>query len=719
MKARTYLNLTLALLFLFSVGLQINTTAASDTLPEEAEWTPIITLAVGTGAGQVAYDLEVEGGTKRGPQAFSVAPNGNIYLLDSIQQRVHVIVRGRVDSTILLPFTLYAKDIVATARGMYILDANERVLHVSYRGELIREYPLPLGLPHFSVHRLSSNASGKVMIWASKYREFDLENLPASVDLEEGVAEKDFRLSGITAPNRQRWFGELDGLGSHSILTTKDRTITATVEARGVFGTARLVGFDQGSRPYMLLEDLYDDPEGKLGVELTVRQYGHTGRLTGIVRLPGEDFALPPKKFVEVSLDGTLYAMVPELEGTTIYHVRLGQNYRSLIKRPTQTQQSQSQQLLGQRLRLFQTEPLEPESPTISPAPISRRAALDRALAMMGTQWNWYNVYNYFLDGTSRPSDAIRPRQLMGLGDGAVVQGIPYTWGGFDSMWTNSDYQPWSSWHGALTHPNYWGPLVGKTNTDCGQIPSRCWSSGTYAGTAGIDCSGFVAASSGKYVSGNLKPGTTALGTNNDLTYDWIGSSSSLSYSLYRSQPMNFIGSNQHVFFMEYGVPEPDGSEFKTIEATTDYSAAQGNQGAKRYVRSYNEVRGYLYHRSWWPRNDPRYGGSDGPREARTFGGAQSACYGMKGQSVWYRFNVSSSTTVRLVGISGGDADLYIYTGDPWNETVNPLRYYGRSRNGGTLTESVAIYSPGTYYARVFTYLLDVNGTCAYFTINW
>ena len=143
------------------------------TAPGEAQWTPIISLPAGAGKGQVADELHVGGGSSRGPQALAFTPDGTIYLLDSVQRRVHAIAGGKVTKTVLLPFTFYPSDIVVTANGMYILDFGARgVLHVSYTGELINKYTLPPGLD--GIRRLYADPTGRVRFWAAYYREFDL-----------------------------------------------------------------------------------------------------------------------------------------------------------------------------------------------------------------------------------------------------------------------------------------------------------------------------------------------------------------------------------------------------------------------------------------------------------------------------------------------------------------------------------------------------------------
>jgi hypothetical protein len=312
-KLRTRLRMVLALLLVMSGAAGIGRAAAPDTagtvtsMPTaaaaEATWTPIVTLPVGNADGQIAYQFNVEGAIDRGPQALSVAQDGTIYLLDSVQRRVIVIANGAVRNTITMPFVTYPKDILATTDNLYILDDNNRILQVSYAGELAHEYKLPPGLASHQVYRMVSRPNGKVSLWTAFYRVFELDRLPATVDLEAGVWQKDRRGRGIQSPGGDRWIGEAGDL-TFGQLVTDDGKKTVTVHARGFFGSMRLIGFERGlSQMYMLVEDLYDNA-GQLGVELSVQRYHPNGRLTGSARVPLETFVSANKSWVKSPLTG-------------------------------------------------------------------------------------------------------------------------------------------------------------------------------------------------------------------------------------------------------------------------------------------------------------------------------------------------------------------------------------------------------------------------------
>jgi len=400
---------------------------------------------------------------------------------------------------------------------------------------------------------------------------------------------------------------------------------------------------------------------------------------------------MAPHRSVDVAPDGSAYVMVPSQGAVEIYRASLGNTYKSRV--PDRAQQ----------VRAVTRESAVPAG-DVSIQAYSRADVIARAEQMANTTWTWYNDYDwfpgqFFADGVdrARPTDAVKPVQL-GSTNGTSYTGIPYTWGGFDSPWTRSDWGSglWTSWSTGLTKyrsVGKRGPLVGKSNTTCGVYSENCWpDSGAYAGALGIDCSGFVAAASGNtYTS---KPGTGSLMT---AGYDVKGTDS-MATSIWRVQPGDFFVSNAHTLYYDYLLL--DGTGVVTLEATTDGSP----EGAKYYSRTWSNLQTTMTaHRAWSAR-----GTGDGPNAPFTTGGSGSACYSTRGQSVWYKFTVSSSTTVTLSGISGGDPDLYIYD--------SSLGTVGESEHAGTTGESVPI-APGTYYARV--HIWSTSALCVYYTISW
>ena len=111
---------------------------------------------------------------------------------------------------------------------------------------------------------------------------------------------------------------------------------------------------------------------------------------------------------------------------------------------------------------------------------ITRAKVEERALNMINLTWTYSKSKNSNID-SKYTSLVTMPKQFNNITT-AKVTGIPYNWGGLDSLDTSSDNAPWSNFLDAVNK----GAYAGNVNTESGY--------GLIGGTTGIDCSGFVQA---------------------------------------------------------------------------------------------------------------------------------------------------------------------------------------------------------------------------------
>lgn len=115
-----------------------------------------------------------------------------------------------------------------------------------------------------------------------------------------------------------------------------------------------------------------------------------------------------------------------------------------------------------------------------SQTPITRSQAEQRALNMINLTWTFDSSKNTNI--SSNWDLAVKmPTQFQGVTTAQAV-GIPYTWGGLDSLDSSSYNAPWTNFLDAINKGAYAGNI--QTGLSYGYIP----------GTAGLDCSGFVQA---------------------------------------------------------------------------------------------------------------------------------------------------------------------------------------------------------------------------------
>jgi hypothetical protein len=720
-----------------------------------ATWTEVASFPAGRGDVEVGYDLRCLGGGPRGPESLSALPGEGVCLLDSVNGRVHVVgPDGR--RTIDLPFATYAVDVLATYDGMHVLhDANE-VTEISYKGELVRTTPLPSGMGTNDVLRLSGTRGRSIELWAGNYHVMALEadvprvqtdRLQRDEPLDEAVESpapaplppwtaraatlvRDGR--GVAGPDGRNWMTEFTGETGR--IVTSDGEVDIPIVVKATLGSARIAGLDKAGQIYVVVEDVLASGSRSV-VEVTVQRYDPAGQLTGVARLPFEEFVAQPARPVEVQPDGSVYVLVPRADATTVYRVELGStfdDYDSWTRPAPQPAPIEAPHLRSSDIQEADVvDAPEAGTQALDYTIHSRLDTLKRARRMAapdGDMWAWYPCYEWVPNGEPRPSDAHRPNQFAGFptqwdGKWRYFRGIPYTWGGFDSPWSHSDWTPWGSWsyhpdhkaalefYGSGTFKSTRGPLIGKVNTGCtqgGYLPcagDRA-TGAYYRYIAGIDCSGFVSAAAGYIPRENSKPGTQELATTAGFDH-WSALDSG--NVVLNVQPMNYFVGPGHVLY--YVGRDTATGGLLTLEATVD-----GNpQAAKYYTRSWSWIAAWVpSHRGWWPK-----GPGDSPYFAFTAPGAGKGQYALPGQSVWYKLSVSAPASVRLTNVRSGNVNLFVYRPYAAPNGTTQYELHSSSQNTGTAEEVAEIRSAGTYYARVWIESLSNAPYPATWNISW
>lgn len=321
----------------------------------------------------------------------------------------------------------------------------------------------------------------------------------------------------------------------------------------------------------------------------------------------------------------------------------------------------------------------------------SRAGTRSRAMQMINYSWTWRDKYDYLSNGTPRSATGARPcSHLSGLDDGTQTYGIPYCWGGWDSLWTYSDNWQWTSFGDALGKYQTYGPLVGNTTSASGWI----------RGTAGIDCAGFVAAALDAYYIGVVggdncyKPGVSQIGSDAWALYNTVSpptSPAGTNYVYYSGmQPMGLFVKSGHILFYDYR--KLDGSGLATLESTTDGT----RQAAKTHARTWSDLRTCSCRTFWEKEQGDDF---DWPYTTKT---SRSA---IKGTQIYYKFQATGSSTMITVTAVSGNPDLYVYN--------SSYGFIDKSANIGSDSLTISTVSGQWYFIKV-----HASTDCSY-TINW
>lgn len=198
---------------------------------------------------------------------------------------------------------------------------------------------------------------------------------------------------------------------------------------------------------------------------------------------------------------------------------------------------------------------------------ITRSDAEQRALNMINLSWNYSADKNGTLP-SGYSASITQPSQFTNL-TSVTATGIPYDWGGQDSLDSNSYDSPWGNFIDAVNK----GAYTGNVNTEAGY--------GYIPGTAGIDCSGFVQAAF------NVKDSKLSTSSMFDTYFTKINLND-IKHMDILDKPYDHV-----VIFDKWGTLNGVNGAF-TYESTPDQTYG-GIQGTKKYFISMDEInKGYI-----------------------------------------------------------------------------------------------------------------------------
>lgn len=202
-----------------------------------------------------------------------------------------------------------------------------------------------------------------------------------------------------------------------------------------------------------------------------------------------------------------------------------------------------------------------------SQTPITRNDAEQRAVNIVNFTWTYSSNKNGKLS-ENYSSYVTQPAQLQNV-TSITTKGIPYNWGGQDSLDSKSYNSAWENFLDAVNK----GAYIGNVNTDAGY--------GYIPGTAGIDCSGFVQAVF------NIKDSKLSTSTMFNTYFTKINLSD-IKHMDILDKPYDHV-----VVFDKWGTLNGVYGAF-TYESTPDQTLG-GIQGTKKYFMSMDEInKGYI-----------------------------------------------------------------------------------------------------------------------------
>jgi len=288
-------------------------------LPVMAGYVPEVVreLDWGRGPGEVGL-IEAEGGEPQGPGAVAVGPGYDIYILDTVNQRVlRLDEDGKLRGSIPLPFPALSL-CVDEGGKLYALDPDRRLVAVCGQdGCKELSYTLPVLLVEGTLP-VTRILAYKGQVWLGTYREvYPVQLLPKAAKVAR-------RTEGVPGPSG-RFYRVMPGEDERTayVEASEDGSpvLRLVVRSEEPLGTVEFLKEDEGGDIYIYSEGMRATEAG-IEVGRHVLRYGPDGKLLDRIDVPvGYTYCYGGD--LDVDRKGNVYQLLTLKEGVRIVRWRL------------------------------------------------------------------------------------------------------------------------------------------------------------------------------------------------------------------------------------------------------------------------------------------------------------------------------------------------------------------------------------------------------------
>ena len=435
-----YLNICLILLILFSGSLSLNDVKADAAVKE------ILNIERGREAGKIDYDLRYWGDKDKtlirtGVESFVVDEEERIYLSNYATGSIKVYHENRLEGEIDISRFFQPRDIEIFSGSLYIYEDNGRVSRLSLDNEEKRaEYAIPAFLP-YEVIDLS---------WIRDIDGLEISPVPEERSMPiRFVSDHGKKELAIVYDNNSLYRPED---GRISFLDLNDFQYLEALYKQ-------LIGFDENNNIYILGIDVFDSRD-TIEIKELVYRFDSSGKLTGIAEPLDERNYIVSYKYLYLNGRGNLYQLLVLKDRVKVYRLAfqdVAGHGKGESGKPRPVLESRG------------------DSGNDTAFAEMREILYRRAVELAEYRWTYKPAHHGV-----KFADTDLPYYLKILDREMELKGIPYCWGGFDSLDTRSINQKWANFPDAVEKKVMTGN-VGLTDY-------------YFPGTAGLDCSGFISA---------------------------------------------------------------------------------------------------------------------------------------------------------------------------------------------------------------------------------
>lgn len=305
----------IAAAFIFVMLQQLAKTGETDMSQTQKTDQVVLSVGIGDGEGEIGYSDSMQGGGS-GPEAFTVARDGKIYICDNVNKRVNVYQDGSFAYVIDTPYIAYVRSIVESDGIVYLMDYDAGMIYAADAdGALVRSVSLPDRMESYLMKKLYVQNDGTVCLFYERNltdSEYSGEN--ATYFLDDLEAGKTIGAAGFMKDADDAY-----RISDHALSISSSNTDTAVTSAtdhtdqlvqimpEDSSASMRILNVDNKNSVYISVYDMADS--SVVSGEYTVRKFTD-GKCTEISSIDLKSYYYMPNNVLEVSEDGELYQII-------------------------------------------------------------------------------------------------------------------------------------------------------------------------------------------------------------------------------------------------------------------------------------------------------------------------------------------------------------------------------------------------------------------------
>jgi hypothetical protein len=421
-------------------------------------------FGAGSDANSVGIVPPGEDADTDGPQAIYAGGDGDVYLLDQLNNRVLRIDPrdpSREPQSLELPDGVQASDIVVSDDTIYAWDGQVRALQATGRADAPTR-GLALTRASGPVDETVTNAFEQMGTQAAPEEETTRSVGKASTAIGRGRQTVGTYGRGTIVASLTPFAQEA---GVQIMLHPKDGKSTLgtlKLQVRSKLGTVEVLNVDKQGRAFVLAENIPTDYSDQAAI--FVARFAQGGALEGVYELPLNSNVAISRRFVTISPDGDVYFLRNRKEGTDVLGVGFRPMKNATVVSLTPAQPQTTLADLARR-----------KGANAAVRPLTRAQVIETANAFASIRWRVNaGAYGPTPDTSCTGFNRVRRPGYLNGKINQEVQGIPYCWGCMGSL-------PQIAF------------LIDR-GTKAGNV---CTRNDPRRDVAGVDCSAFVSAAWG------------------------------------------------------------------------------------------------------------------------------------------------------------------------------------------------------------------------------